>query len=108
MTTARKPSVERLARDMVSFSYDLDPYEFRDQYGSGVEGREAAYDDALGTLTTRSRLKATVAYLDEEPIDYDDDLESRRRSIVRRMRALLEAQPPAGRSVRAGDGRRRR
>ena len=108
MTSGRKPSIERLARDMVSFSYDLDPYEFRDQYGQSVEGRDAAYDDALATLTTKSRLRAAVAYLEEDPIDYDDDLESRRRSIVRRMRALLEAQPPAGKSVRPGGGRCRR
>lgn len=106
MTSNRKPSVERLARDMVSFSMDLDPYEFWDQYGNGVEGRETAYEDAMDTLLTRSRLRAAVDHLKEGPIDYDEDLERRRQSIVRRMRALLDSRPPVSGSTKAR-GRRR-
>lgn len=108
MTSVKKPSVERLARDMVSFSRDFDPYEFWDQFGDGVEGREAAYDDAMDTILTRSRLKAAIDYLEEDTIDYYDNLEKRRQSIVRRMRALLEDQPPVSGNAKAkGRGRRR-
>lgn len=108
MTTTKKPSVERLARDMVSFSMDLDPYEFWDQFGDGAEGREAAYDDAMNTILTRTRLKAAIDYLEEDPIDYDDDLEKRRQSIVRRMRSILDGQPPvSGNAKSKGRGRRR-
>ena len=108
MTSAKKPSVERLARDMVSFSMDFDPYEFWDQFGDGAEGREAAYDDAMDTILTRSKLKAAIDYLEEDAIDYDDDLDKRRQSIVRRMRALLDGQPPVSGNAKAkGRGRRR-
>ena len=108
MTATKKPNLERLANDMVSFLEDSDPYEFRDGYGIDVEGHEAAYNDAMDTILTRSRLKTAIDYLEEEPIDYDDDLERRRRSLVRRMRTLLEVQPPAVRNIKTkGRGSRR-
>lgn len=108
MTATKKPNLERLANDMVSFLEDFDPYEFRDGYGIDVEGHEAAYNDAMDTILTRSRLKTAIDYLEEEPIDNDDDLERRRRSLVRRMRALLEVQPSAIRNIKTkGRGSRR-
>ena len=54
MTATKKPNLERLANDMVSFLEDFDPYEFRDGYGIDVEGHEAAYNDAMNTILTRN------------------------------------------------------
>ena len=108
MTATKKPNLERLANDMVAFLEVFVPYEFRDGYGIDDEGHEAAYNDAMDTILTRSRLKTAIDYLEGEPIDYDEDLERRRRSLVRRMKTLLEVQPPAVRNIKTkGRGSRR-
>ena len=59
-------------------------------------------------VTTTPELTDKVVHYLICGIDYDDDLEKRRQSIVRRMRALLDGQPPVSGNAKAkGRGRRR-
>ena len=79
-----KPS--QLAWDMAAFARDYDPYEFGDQYG---DMETAAAMEEQG-IRTKSGAKAAIAYLEDEvgEIDYDPDLEKKRESLVRMLKAL--------------------
>lgn len=85
-STRSDSAKERLAWDMVDLAYDLDPYEFRDQYGS----REEFYEENLSMLSTKKGIADLIAYYDGDPIDFDSRLEARRRDVLKRLRTLRD------------------
>lgn len=84
----------RLVMDFVSFSYDYDPYEFKDAYDSIDE----AIDQGAASLRSKSGLQWAIDWLDDEvgPIDYDNDLEQRRKNLLVRLNRLRDETILAG------------
>lgn len=76
--------LESLAWDLAAFEKDFDDYEFRDNFGS-LEEAASAYlallrsGDTAGFLSTLSGIGV---------IDYDSDLERRRRDLISRVGRL--------------------
>ena len=75
---------ERLAWDLVELAYDLDPYEFKDQYGS----KDELYEGNLSMLSSKKGISELIAYYDGESIDFDSGLEARRKDALKRLRGL--------------------
>ena len=85
-----RPSIdiEVLATDLAVWMEDFDPYEFRDAYDSIAD----AIEDNVVSLGTRAGLGWAIDWLDLEvgPIDYDDDLERRRKDLILRLNRLRD------------------
>ena len=84
----------RLVMDFTSFTYDYDPYEFKDAYDS----IDDAIDEDAASLRTKSGLDWAIEWLDDEvgPIDYDNDLEQRRKNLLVRLNRLRDETILAG------------
>lgn len=77
--------ISKLAADLVDWYYDFDTYEFKDAFDTW----EDAYDQTLTVLSDPESIRGAVGMLEEaDDIDYDEDLEARRKDLLRRIRKL--------------------
>ena len=77
--------ISKLAADLVDWYYDFDTYGFKDAYDTW----EDAYAETLKVLSDPESIRDAVGMLEEaDDIDYDDDLEARRKGLLRRIRKL--------------------
>ena len=87
--------ISKLAADLVDWYYDFDTYGFKDAY----DAWEDAYDETLAVLSDHESIRGAVGMLEgADDIDYDDDLEARRRDLLRRIRKLEGGRSASARS----------